>query len=360
MRSLFTNFSSEKSVELSERLKYSMSDWKQIMECPCCGKTCVKPAEEILADIDSMYMACPGCAPEPNLDKSSPLKALPPKVARCRSCGKAPLDAVMLDALRIAETCWAARRKRYPAKRGLSADKCRLSSGLPAAPWPKYSDNSWREAEQRCGREDSSHVPEIKGVILSKGVAGVSDSKKKPIENELLAGCDMRADVIQSMFGELVIYKSQSKVHIEFPRQSAPKMKIIEGLPIAGKDIIDGLCGPGTLGLMCALAGAKRVVLNDIWLPAIENAMLNLEVNQEILGIDEIEYPERPSDALGGEPVLACRATGACEIEVYHGDLTRLFSRAKPADLCLIDHFPGARITELQTACRCCKEIVII
>ncbi len=330
------------------------------MECPCCGKDCPKPAEEILANMDGMYMACPNCGPEPNLDKGSPLKALPPKVARCRSCGKAPLDAVMLDALRTLKHV-GLRDERDTLR---SVGSPLISVGYPLAYPPRLGPSTLMIAGERLNKDAAEkilrNVPEIKGVILNKGVAGVSDSKKKPIENELLAGCDMRSDVIQSMFGELVIYKSQSKVHIEFPRQSAPKMKIIEGLPIAGKDIIDGLCGPGTLGLMCALAGARRVVLNDIWLPAIKNTMLNLEMNKKILGIDEIKYPEIPSDALGLEPVLACRASGACEIEVYHGDLLRLFSRAEPADLCLIDHFPGSGITELQAACRRCKETVII
>ena len=330
------------------------------MECPCCGKNCVKPAEEILANIDSMYMACSNCSPEPNLDKGSPLKALPSKVARCRSCGKAPLDAVMLDALRIMKQ--VGLRDEKDTLRSVGSPL--ISVGYPLAYPPRLGPNTLMIIGEKLNKDAAEKIqrsaPEIKGVILSKGVAGVFDSRALPIENKLLAGCDMRADVIQSIFGELVIYKSQSKVHIEFPRQSAPKMKIIERQHIAGKDIVDGLCGPGSLGLMCALAGAKRVVLNDIWLPAIENTMLNLEVNKGLLGIDEIDYPEISSDALGDKPVLICRASGACEIEVYHGDLIRLFSRAKPADLCLIDHFPGAKITDLQAACKCCKETVII
>lgn len=330
------------------------------MRCPCCGKSCVKPAEEILANIDSMYMACPACAPEPNLDKGSPLKALPIKIERCKYCGKAPLDAVMLDALRILRQ--EGLRDEEDTLRSVGSPL--ISVGYPLAYPPRIGVGSLiiiGEKLSKAAAENILHnVPEIKGVILGKGVAGVSDSRKKPVENKLLAGCDMRSDVVQSIFGELLIYKSQSKIHIEFPRQSSPKIRIIERLNIAGKDIVDGLCGPGTLGLTCALAGAKHVVLNDIWLPAIENTVLNLEMNRGILGIDEIEYPEIPSNGLGEEPVLACRATGECEIEVYHGDLNRLFSRIKPADLCMIDHFPGSRIAELQAACSGCKEVVII
>jgi len=139
-------------------------------------------------------------------------------------------------------------------------------------------------------------------------------------------------------------------------------MRILEQLYLQGKlrDVVDGLCGPGTLGLMCVLAGAKRVVLNDIWLASVQNVLLNLQANRSLLGIDEIEYPEMSKNVVGKEPVLVGRAHGSCEIEVYHGDLLKLFSRAEPADICLIDHFPGANISKLERACRCCKEIVII
>ncbi len=63
---------------------------------------------------------------------------------------------------------------------------------------------------------------------------------------------------------------------------------------------------------------------------------------------------------VGSEPVLVARARGACEIEVYHGDLAKLFSRAEPTSLSLIDHFPGSDNRELERACRGCKETVIV
>jgi hypothetical protein len=266
----------------------------------------------------------------------------------------------MLDVLCILEQ--AGLRDEEDTLRSIGSPL--ISVGYPLAYPPRLAPQSLIIMGERLGKEAGEeivlNVPEVKGVILSRGVAGVLDPGTSPVENELLAGCDMRADVVQSLFGELVIYKSQSKIHIEFPRQSRPKMKILEGLYLSGREVVDGLCGPGTLGLMCALAGAKRVVLNDIWLPAIENVLLNLEVNRNLLGIDEIEYPEVPAASVGEEPVMVARAFGACEIEVYHGDLTALFSRARPADICLIDHFPGARTKGLEEACRCCKRVVIV
>ncbi len=332
------------------------------MECPCCRKSCAKPAKEVLASVDGMYMACRDCAPEQNLDKDRPLRSLPREIKRCRSCGRASLDAVMLDVLRIL----ADHGLRDEGEGLKSVGSPLISVGYPLAYPPRLGPKSLIIVGERLNKpaaeEMMSRVPEVKGIILARGVPGVVDQNSGYKENILLAGCDLRCDVVQSLFGDLAVYKSQSKIHIEFPRQSAPKIKILEGLYFHGKlrNVVDGLCGPGTLGLMCILAGAKRVVFNDIWLPAVENTMQNLEANKDILGIEDIERLKIPSSIIGGEPKLIGRASGACEVEVYHGDLSRLFYAVGPAEVCLIDHFPGANIKKLQEACRCCKEIVIV
>lgn len=332
------------------------------MDCPCCGKDCLRPAREVLASIDTMYMACPDCAADLNLDKSSPFKDLPEHIGRCNSCGRAPLDAIMLDALNtLVET---GLRDKGDNLRSVGTPL--ITVGYRLAYPPRLGPKSLIIAGEHL-RKDAAEailrrIPEVKGVVLSGGVPGVVDSERGPREWSLLAGCDMRGDVVQSLFGELVIYRSQSKIHIEFPKQGSPKMKILEGLYFKGKltDVVDGLCGPGTLGLMCVLAGAKRVVLNDIWLPAVENVMLNLEANKDLLGIQNIECLGRPTVAVADEPVLVGRASGACEIEVYHGDLRKLFSKARPAGLCLIDHFPRSDTSRLEDVCSCCLETVIV
>jgi len=332
------------------------------MKCPVCGKGCIQPAREVLAEIEQRYLACPACAPEPNLDKTKGAKLLPKSVEKCQSCKRATLDGVMLDALRLLQHFGL--RDEDDTLRCVGSPL--IEVGYPLAYSPRLGARSLIISGDGYSKEAAEamieQIPEIKGVILSRGVAGVVDSGTKPTENVLMAGCDLRADISQSLFGETVIYKNQSRIHIEFSRQSAPKMRILEQLYLQGKlrDVVDGLCGPGTLGLMCVLAGAKRVVLNDIWLASVQNVLLNLQANRSLLGIDEIEYPEMSKNVVGKEPVLVGRAHGSCEIEVYHGDLLKLFSRAEPADICLIDHFPGANISKLERACRCCKEIVII
>lgn len=315
-----------------------------------------------MGDVETRYLSCSRCPPEPNLSKSISGRLLPPKVERCPSCGRAALDAVMLDALRLLQSFGL--RDKDDGLRSVGSPL--IDVGYPLAYSPRLSRGSLILVGERYSESVAEamvrDIPEIKGVIQSCGVPGVIDPKRKPLKNLLLAGCDLRADVVSSLMGELVVYKRQSLVHIEFPRDNAPKMRILEELYFQGKlrDVADGLCGPGTLGLMCVLAGAQRVVFNDAWLPAVEDLLVNLEVNRGLLGIEEIELIEPPQGMVGSDPVLLARARGACQIEVYHGDLCRLFSRARPAGLCLIDHFPGNDTRALQQACRCCKETVIV
>jgi SAM-dependent methyltransferase len=216
---------------------------------------------------------------------------------------------------------------------------------------------------REAAAEIVAQVPEIKGVIGGGGVPGVADLRAPPTRWELLAGSDLRCDVVSSLIGDLVIYKHQSKIHVEFPRQSAPKMKILEELYFRGKltRVADVLCGPGTLGLVAALAGAERVVLNDAWLPAVEDAILNLEANRSLLGIEKIERHKTPEGEIGAESVLLAEAWGGgCRIEVYFGDAERLFSRAEATDLCLIDPFPEMKYDRIVEACGVCHEVVVV
>ena len=332
------------------------------MICPVCKGDCLRAAEEVIADVQTRYLSCRRCPPEPNLSKNISGRLLPARVERCSFCGRAALDAVMLDALRLLQSC----RLRDEDDGLRSVGMPLIDVGYPLAYPPRLGRNSLILVGEKYSKAAAEamvrDIPEIKGVIESRGVPGVMNPKEKPLENLLLAGCDLRADVVSSLMGELVVYKRQSLIHIEFSRQNAPKMRILEELYFRGKlrDVADGLCGPGTLGLMCVLAGAEKVVFNDAWLPAVEDLLMNLEVNRKMLGIEEIEHMETPTRMVGRKPVLVARTRGACRIEVYHGDLARLFSRARPAELCLIDHFPGSDTRALEQACRSCKETVIV
>jgi len=326
----------------------------------------IKPAEEVLASLNALYMACPKCPKEPAIDKAasfSDLAAMEGGRQRCSACGRAPLDLVMIEAMEVLVD--HGLRSRSDPLRSIGWPLVEV--GFPLAYPPRLGPDELiivgEGLTKDAAAEIVERVPEVKGVIRGGGVPGVADLRAGPHRWELLAGSDLRCDVASSLIGELVIYKHQSKIHVEFPRQLAPKMKILEELYFRGKltCVADVLAGPGTLGLMAALAGAERVVLNDAWLPAVEDAILNLEANRSILGIEKIERQKTPAGEVGGDPVLAAEAEGKnIKIEVYFGDAERLFSRPEPTDLCLIDPFPGMNFNRIAEACRVCGEIVIV
>ncbi|HEY9245251.1 MAG TPA: methyltransferase, partial [Candidatus Methanoperedens sp.] len=208
--------------------------------------------------------------------------------------------------------------------------------------------------------------PEVKGVIkrsgsLSKSI-GILDIDSKPHIYELLSGCDMRCDMVSSIFGEICIYKNQSRIHIEF---NNTKMHRLEKLYLDGKFdnacIVDGFCGPGTLGLMCVLGGAGKVILNDAWLPAVRDTILNIRANSAILGVD-VEFEKMDYNKLiGDEPVLMAKARGSVEILVYHGDIRKLEKAARKCDICLIDTFPSVNPSGYISLCsEIAKKVIVI
>jgi len=124
--------------------------------------------------------------------------------------------------------------------------------------------------------------------------------------------------------------------------------------------VFDGFCGPGTLGLFSILAGAKKVTLNDAWLPAIDNTILNIQVNADILGVKldhQLDYQihnDKKRAIVGVEPELMATASGSAMIEVYYGDIRKSVSVLKECDICLIDTFPAV---DPQKYISICKEI---
>ena len=136
---------------------------------------------------------------------------------------------------------------------------------------------------KECAEAIVKEVREVKGVLKGdvRKTVGIKDSDSNPHVYELLAGCDLRCDIIQTPYGALGIYKYQHEIHIEFPQVKLPKIEILEKA-LKNCDtptVLDCTCGPGTLGIACLKAGAQKVVFNDIWNPAIETTLINLEAN---------------------------------------------------------------------------------
>jgi hypothetical protein len=337
------------------------------MKCPTCGGDCILPAPKVLDEILKMYIACGSCPPDPKLNKNAPFhEKMDSSLGRCSKCGKRHLDFVIGNVLTILKENGIFPEDALLKEVGTPLIAFGFHIPYPPRLWNKSLVLIMDSVTEEAAGEIVAQVPEVKGVIKRKGSqsqsVGILDTDSIPHTYELLAGCDMRCDVVTSSFGELCIYKNQSKIHIEF---NNTKIEKIEQLYLQGEFdnacIVDGLCGPGTLGLLGVLAGARTVILNDAWLPALRNAILNIRANSDILGV-KIDFEKQDYNKLiGDEPVLLAKAEGAAEIMVYHGDVRKLDSVVKEFDVCLIDTFPSVNPAEFISLCRdIARRVVVI
>ncbi|BAI61499.1 conserved hypothetical protein [Methanocella paludicola SANAE] len=331
-------------------------------KCPTCGSLdCIRPAGEVQQQAFSMYVPCARCRGDQPLDKFIPLVELGLELdrdsGRCPFCGKRHLDYIMASVLDILikegiKDAGAALKDVGTPLVAFGVTMVDVPR-LPAKSLVMVIDNVNKHVAKRILDE----VPEVKGVLNRKGKpsdsVGILDTGSKPHVYQLMAGCDMRADVISCMLGDLCLYRGQSDCHIEFWRNNSVKVKAIEKLFLDGllddSVVVDGLASVGTLGLLAALGGAKKVVLNDAWLPAIRNLLLNIEVNQDALGVEMeriVDLSKLP--AIGDEPVLVAKASGNVELEVYIGDFRKLDSVVPSCDVCIIDTFPGVSPEEFE------------
>ena len=120
---------------------------------------------------------------------------------------------------------------------------------------------------------------------------------------------------------------------------------------LIGASVVDAFCGPGTLGLLSVLAGARVVVLNDAWLPALQNAILNIKINEENLGVHVCMEAPVHHELIGNEPVLIAKTEGEAEVMVYHGDVRKLNTAVKECNICLIDTFPKVEPGRFSSLC---------
>lgn len=323
--------------------------------CPRCGgPDCILACEEVLQQACSVYAPCSRCPGDPPLDKFTPLVELgldpAEDTGRCPACGKRYLDHAMAAVLGV--LIEEGVKDAGAALKDVGTPLVAL--GVPMAAVPRLPpksvvmviDGVSDAAAARILRE----VPEVRGVLDRRSrpseSVGLLDTGSRPLVYGLKAGCDMRADLVSCLLGDLCMYRGQSDCHVEFNRNGSVKVRAIERLYLdgllEGGTVVDGFASVGTLGLLAALGGAEKVVLNDAWLPAIRNILLNLEVNRGPLDIEITRMADTARLPLvGDEPVLVARASGPAEIEVYQGDFRKL-DRAVPAcDVCIIDTFPG-------------------
>jgi hypothetical protein len=324
-------------------------------KCPTCGSLdCIRPAGEVLQQALSIYVPCARCSGDPPLDKFTPLVELGLELdkgpGRCPFCGKRHLDYVMASVLDI-----LIKEGLKHAGAGLKDVGTPLVAfGVTMVDAPRLPSKSViiviDNVNKPVAKRILDEVPEVKGVLNRTGKpsdsVGILDTGTKPHVYRLMAGCDMRADVVSCMLGDLCLYRGQSDCHIEFWRNNSVKIKAIEKLFLDGllddSIVVDGLASVGTLGLLAAMGGAKKIILNDAWLPAIKNLLLNIDMNKDALGVEMeriVDLSKLP--AIGDAPLLVAKASGNVELEVYFGDFRKLDSAVPSCDVCIIDTFPG-------------------
>ncbi len=326
------------------------------MEIKCkCGCGCIKDASETLRDIEILYSPCNNCI-KPKLKKFKALKDQIDLEKLSRDfwlciCGKRHLDTVMAHTLKIM------------MEEGVRDEKSTLRNACIPLITPAYPTNSTpylpkssmvilaEGMTMKCAEKIVNEIPEIKGVLNGniRQTVGIKDSDSSPHVYELLAGCDMRCDVVTTPYGSICVYKNQGEIHVEFSQPVPPKIMALKKFinKYENLSFLDCTCGPGTLGIACLKAGAKRVVFNDIWYSAARMTSLNLEVNGFKTDFFDVKK------GLIGSGV---------NFEVYCEDVRDLKDVLNEKfDLCIVDTFPGVDTGDfIDSVRKLCSEVLVI
>jgi hypothetical protein len=318
-----------------------------MMRCPVCGNDCVEYAHELIDRMQDIFAPCSGCTSR-TLQKDAPLQEF--YYETC-ACGKRFIDEVfaqiyviMVEEGDLAKTD-PLKKVGYP----LIHPGFALASApyLPSKTLVLLSKDVSPPTAERIYRE----VPEVKGVVkCGNFVPGAIDVNLSgtPQTYELLAGCDVRADIFFTSTHPVVTYKQQSKLHIEFPRGYDPKIisvgaHVLRKMP---KVFVDASCGAGTLGILGGMLGVPHVILNDAWYAASFWSAYNLHVNREYLLVEgDVHFFEdlaqMEKHPVVHDPIKIAELKGDQVFEVYQGDLRRLHTVLPKEDnmLAVLDLF---------------------
>jgi hypothetical protein len=336
------------------------------MKCPVCGEDCVSEASDLLDSIPAVFSPCPDC-PSRILDKNVP----PPSDGYrdpCR-CGRRFIDEVYahLYTILVSEGVFSGKEPLKAVGTPL------VHPGFPMTTPPYLPPNSLvllcRPVEKSTAHRIIREVPEVRAVIKSDTfIPGVVDPDLAvpPKSYELLAGCDIRANIFPSRAGPVVLYQQQSAIHIEFPRLRNPKIESVEREITRMKPewFVDALCGIGKLGLVGARMGIPHVVMNDAWYAAAFFAAYNTLVNREFFNIEGVrilaDYRKMAERPVVREPQLIAETEGVQEIRVYQGDFRHLPTHLPPVPvLAALDIFEKRDPVASAEALRIWREQVI-
>ncbi|HML04353.1 MAG TPA: class I SAM-dependent methyltransferase [Methanobacterium sp.] len=339
--------------ELCIYIKYPIFKHMQI-RCRC-GDACIKPASEVLNEIELFYSPCAECE-TPKLKKFSPLTRqidlndITVDFGRC-DCNKRHLDIAIAHVLKIMI------EEGVKDQKSSLRNTCTplITPAFPLKSAPYLPENSMvilsEDVTKECAQKIIDEVSEVKGVLKGdlRETAGIKDINYNPNVYELLAGCDIRCDIVQTPYGSLCIHKYQGKVHIEFPKIKSPKIEILQKVldKYEAPSVLDCTCGPGTLGIACLKAGARRVIFNDLWFPAVTMTAINIEAN----GFPVDFWNPKRNVVAEGE-----------NFKAYSLDIRELGEVLdEEFDICIIDAFPDVDTTDFEKAAgKLGKKVVVI
>lgn len=298
-----------------------------------------------MMDLDEKIKALKECekCKDVQIKKFSPLvdlidfNILDGEYMKCE-CGKRPLDIVMSHILKIMIESEIVGKKAT----------LRRNSPVPLSDFYYSSSNPQFIGENTLillhpdftGEVASRLIDEVSEVkCVLKGspqvLTGQLDKDSQINHFEILKGDDEQINVMRTLLQEkIIIVKNQSKHHIEVAMTTEQKLlrlhNYLDNNGIKKGVAIDAMCGLGALGIYLLKYGFEKVIFNDINPEMIEALKNNLEMNNIKEGYEI--FNEAFED-----------------LDVGH------------ADLCVIDAYPGADISEIhEKAERIADNVVII
>lgn len=295
-------------------------------------------------DLDEKINAlneCENCR-DIQIKKFSPLKdlidfdELTGDYMKC-GCGKRPLDIVMSHILKI-----MIEEEIVPEKATL-----RRNSPVPLSEFYFSSLNPQFIGEKTLillhpdftsdvAKRLMDEVPEVKCVLKGspQNTVGQFDKDSKINHFEILEGDDTQINVMRTLLGEkIVLVKKQSKHHIEVAMTTEQKLvqlhNYLKNNNVEKGTAVDAMCGLGALGIYLLKFGFEKVIFNDINPEMIESLKENLEINDICSGFEIHNLAFEDLDV-------------------------------ENADLCIVDAFPGADISEIREKAEKIADNVII
>ncbi|MBE6485404.1 MAG: methyltransferase [Methanosphaera stadtmanae] len=312
------------------------------MKCYC-TENCICERENVLSTVNDLYNKCSSCFNK-TFKKAIPLKRqiklskLDKNYGLCEVCKKRHIDIVMAHVLKIMIEEKQISDSASIRKVGVPL----ITPAIHLNYLPYLSRKTLVVITKFCDKQTANRIikeiPEIKAIIKGDTdiTIGKLDENKSINFYELLAGCDIRCDIQNSDFGPILIYKNQSKLHIEYPKKESPKIKQLSEIldKYEKPTVLDAMCGPGTLGIYALKKNAKKVVFNDIYNEALDSLKINLKVNS----INETDY------------------------EIFNENLLNLPNLIEyKFDIGIIDSFPNIDTSNyLKNLKKICNEVVII